>query len=60
VAIAAQLVPSQAEEVIEEIPDPEIRIFARVTFANSLLGADPAPLSIIEKHKDGIRASIGL
>jgi hypothetical protein len=59
VALAAQLAPSPAEEIIEQIPDPDIKIFEKVAFANSLVGAGFPRISTIEKHKDGIRASIG-
>jgi hypothetical protein len=60
VAFAAKLAPARAEEIIRDIPDPEIRAFERITLANSLLGADIPSLSIIEKHKTGIVASMGL
>jgi hypothetical protein len=60
VALAAKLAAVRAEEIIRGIPDPEIRAFERITLANSLLGADIPSLSIIEKHKTGIIASMGL
>jgi hypothetical protein len=59
VAVAAKLTPSPAEEIVREIPDPDIKTFERVALANSLLGADFVSLSTLEKHKNGIRASMG-
>jgi len=60
VAVATRLAPTLADQIIQDIPDPEIRTFERITFANSLLGASTPPLSVIEKHKTGVTASIGL
>jgi hypothetical protein len=60
IAVATRFAPMQAEEIVQDIPDPEIRAFERITLANSLLGASTAPLSVIEKHRKGISASIGL
>jgi hypothetical protein len=60
VAVATKLDPMWAEEIVQNIPDPEIKSFERITLANSLLGASVPSLSIIEKHKTGIRASLGL
>ncbi|HKN70850.1 MAG TPA: hypothetical protein VJX30_07470 [Terriglobales bacterium] len=59
VAVAAKLTPSPAEGIVTEIPDPEIKTFERVALANSLLGADFVSLSTLEKHKNGMRASMG-
>ncbi|PYX76176.1 MAG: hypothetical protein DMG72_05640 [Acidobacteria bacterium] len=58
VQVAAKLAPSVAEEIIEEVPDADIKTFERITFANTLLGADTPPISIIEKHKNGMSAFI--
>jgi hypothetical protein len=55
---AAKLNPSLAEEILQEIPDAEIRSFERVTFADSLLGAVAPSLSIIEKNRNGVSAFI--
>lgn len=52
-ALAAKLTPIPVEEIMEEIPDPEIRTFERITLANALLGADIPSLSIMERHKSG-------
>ncbi len=60
VALAAKLSPSPVQEIMEDIPDPEIRTFERVTFANSLLGVDIESLSTVEKHRKGITVSVGL
>jgi len=60
VAVATKVFPTRAEEIIQNIPDPEIRAFERITFANSLMGAGLSRLSIIEKHKTGVTVSIGL
>jgi len=58
VQVAAKLAPSAAEQIIEEVPDADIKAFERITFANALLGADAPPISIIEKHKNGMSAVI--
>jgi len=58
VQVAAKLAPSAAEEIIEEVPDADIKAFERITFANALLGADTPPISIIEKHKNGMSVVI--
>jgi hypothetical protein len=42
---------SSGEEIIADIPDPEIKAFVEVAFANSLLGVENPTLSIIERHK---------
>jgi hypothetical protein len=60
IAVATKVAPNQAEQIMENIPDPEIRTFERITLANSLLGASTSRLSIIEKHKAGLTVSIGL
>jgi tetratricopeptide (TPR) repeat protein len=60
VAVAARLAPTPVEEIMQEITDIDIKAFERIAFANSLLGADTPPLSIVEKHRNGISASIGL
>ena len=60
VAVAARLAPTPVEEIMQEITDVDIKAFERIAFANSLLGADTPPLSIVEKHRNGISASIGL
>lgn len=59
VAVAAKLSATLSEEMIQDIPDPDLRALERVTFANSLLGVDVPSLSIIEKHKNGLRAQMG-
>jgi hypothetical protein len=56
-ALAAKLSPLPVEEIMEEIPDPEIRTFETITLTNALLGADIPSLSIMERHKNG---AIGL
>ncbi len=58
VSLAAKLASTRAEEIIQGIPDPDIRALERITFANSLLGASTRSLSTVEKHKTGIVASI--
>jgi hypothetical protein len=58
VAMAAKLTPSPAEEIVKEIPDPEIKTFERVALANSLFGVEFVSLSTLEKHKNGTRASV--
>ncbi len=58
IAVAAKLSPNLSEEMIQDIPDPDLRAFETITLANSLLGVNVASLSIIEKHKNGVRASM--
>jgi hypothetical protein len=57
VAAAAKVDANLPEEIIQNIPDLDIRAFERITFANSLLGMDVTSLSVIEKHKDGVRVT---
>jgi len=53
-SLAAKFSPRLAETIMEQIPDPEIKILEKVTYANSLLGAGTERLSTVEKHGGGI------
>src|SRR6266700_1404280 len=43
IQIAGKVSPSLAEEIIAEIPDPEIAAAQKIAFANSLLGPSGQP-----------------
>lgn len=58
IKIAAKLNPALTDQIIRETPAVDIRAFESVALANSLLGVDKEPLSIIERHKDSERALI--
>jgi hypothetical protein len=53
VQAAAKISPSLAEEVISEIPDPEIAASAKVDFASSLLRASSASAMVSDCRKTG-------
>ncbi len=55
IEFAAKLTPSPAEEIIADIPDPEIKTFERAALAISLLGADSLPLSTMEKQEERLQ-----
>jgi hypothetical protein len=50
---ATKVSPSNAEELLQQIPDPEISGFERVIYANSLLGVGKSSVAIAVCHKDG-------
>jgi hypothetical protein len=52
VQTAAKISPALAEEIIGEIPDPEIAASARVDFAGSLLRASGDPLIVSDCRKN--------
>jgi hypothetical protein len=58
VQIATKLSPAFAEEIITEIPDPEIEGFERVQYANSLLSAGETSIAVVQWHKEGQRTAI--
>jgi len=47
IQIAGKISPSLAEEIIGEIPDPEIAAAQKIAFANSLLGSSGQPEPMI-------------
>lgn len=52
VQAAAKISPPLAEEIITEIPDPEIAAAQRVAFASSLLGALGEPMIVSDCRKN--------
>ncbi len=52
VQVAAKISPALAEEIIGEIPDPEIAASQRVAFAGSLLGAGGEPVIVSDCRKN--------
>ena len=52
VQAAAKISPALAEEIITEIPDPEIAAAQRVAFASSLLGALGEPMIVSDCRKN--------
>jgi hypothetical protein len=53
--LAGRFNPRSVEEIINGIPDSEIRAFERVAVANSLVGAQFMELPTVEKHKNAMR-----
>jgi hypothetical protein len=47
-----------AEEILTQIPDPDIAGFQQVMYANALFGAEKSSTAVIEWHKDGRRVGI--
>jgi len=52
VQAAAKISPALAEEIITEIPDPDIAAAQRVAFASSLLGASGEPMIVSDCRKN--------
>jgi hypothetical protein len=52
VQVAAKISPSLAEEIISEIPDPEIAAAETAAYGSSLLGAESEPFMISECRKN--------
>jgi len=55
---ATKVSPAFAEEILEQIPDPDITGLQRVIYANSLLGAGKSSIAVVEWHKGGRRGGI--
>jgi hypothetical protein len=53
VMLGARVSPDVGEQLMAEIPDPEIRALQAVSFANSLLGGSDYPFRFIEWRKSG-------
>lgn len=53
VQVAARISPALAEEIIGEVPDPEIAASERVGFAGSLLRASGEPMIVSDCRKNG-------
>jgi len=51
VQVAAKISPALADEIISEIPDPEIATTEKAAYASSLLGAESEPFKISECRK---------
>ena len=58
VQFAAKVSPEFAEEMLAQVPDPEIAGFERVTYGAALAGAPPFSASIIEWHKGGRHSGV--
>jgi hypothetical protein len=50
---ATKVSPAFAEEILAQIPDPDIAGFQQVMYANTLLGAEKSSVAVIEWHKGG-------
>jgi hypothetical protein len=50
---ATKVSPALAEEIVAQIPDPDIAGFQQVIYANTLLGAEKSSVAVIEWHKSG-------
>ena len=55
---AAKLTPSPADQIIEDIPDAEIKLIERVALATSLIGVPLQQLSVIEHYRETSNAVI--
>jgi hypothetical protein len=53
VQIAGKISPPLAEEVLADIPDPDIGVLEKISYAAALLGASAAPISIGDCRKNG-------
>jgi hypothetical protein len=53
VQAAAKISPALAEEIITQIPDPDIVAAQRVSFASALLGVTDDPIIVSNCHKSG-------
>jgi hypothetical protein len=53
VQIAGKISPPLAEEILRDIPDPEIAVLEKISYASSLLGAGAGPISIGDCRKNG-------
>src|SRR5215469_578784 len=51
VQVAAQISPTLADDIISDIPDPEIAATEKAAYASSLLGAESEPFKISECRK---------
>jgi len=55
---AAKVSPAFAEELLTQIPDPEIASLQRVMYANFLLGAGKTEIAVFEWHKGGKQSGV--
>ena len=55
---ATKMSPAFAEEILAQIPDPDITGLQRVMYANALLGAGQYSVAAIEWHKGGRRRGV--
>jgi hypothetical protein len=51
VALAGRVSSKSAEEMILELPDPDLRVYARIERANGMLGVPSYPAIMQERHK---------
>jgi hypothetical protein len=57
---AAKVSPAFAEELLAQIPDPEIASLQRVMYANVLLGAGKTEIAVFEWHKGGRKSGVSM
>jgi hypothetical protein len=55
---ATKVSPALAEEIVAQIPDPDIAGFEQVIYANTLLGAEKSSVAVMEWHKSGRRGGV--
>ena len=55
---AAKVSPAFAEEILAQIPDPDITGLERVMYASALLGAEKSSIAVVEWHKGGRHSGI--
>ncbi len=58
--LAAQVSPETMEQMMSEVPDPEIMSFLKVMYANGLLGAARSNGIVAVIHKDGKNTYYGM
>lgn len=55
---ATKVSPALAEEIVAQIPDPDITGFQQVIYANTLLGAEKSSVAAVELHKNGRQSGV--
>jgi hypothetical protein len=55
---ATKVSPAFVEEILSQIPEPDITGLQRVMYANALLGTGKSIIAVVEWHKDGRRSGI--
>jgi hypothetical protein len=52
--LVARISPDAATRLINDVQDPEIRVFLRVSMASGLLGSELPHLQVISRHRDNL------
>jgi hypothetical protein len=54
IQLVARISPDAATTLINDVQDPEIRAFLRVSMASGLLGSELPHLQVISRHRDNL------